>query len=335
MDKNFTPTPFGNGYGHKVSNPSITNHIINKLEKYRLQLFTPFNKTYQLAKDKHDFKEIKEYEHLVNYWINAPLSYLYLTTYSNIPFVFYITQTSIGIEIFSTIQKFCPSLFTQDTLFEGYLINTSESIFLVDDIVIYHDQPVNINLEHRLKLMNDILDYKYQPDPVLDTHRVILKDYVEYSHIKSLFGEYLMQLTYQPYVIGLVFSPLGNCMIHIRVDNTSIIHYDVSKPNTITTTALRCTIVENPKKNLACFRVTSTNKPDVYELYLKEGYYDIASVPDNKTSTMLQQLFQTCKECIMICNYDERDHMKRWIPHIVSNRSTPDSIICISTLSLI
>lgn len=316
----FATTAFGKGHGHRLLNTRIRDRIMNKLEhEYHLSMFKPYGKTYRHVTKEEEMNDILDYEHLINYKIKEPLTYLYLTE----SFAYYIQsdQNTKTVKITATIQRFDPELFQKDNLFEGYLL---DKIFLVEDIVIHNGNIVNLNLEDRIKLINEILDYKHRPDPVLDTHRVILKDYVEYKYLRSFLTDYMLELDYAQYIDGVVFSPLGKCPIHIIMDNNTIIHG--SMPEQCAVQSERCDIIENPKKDTACFVVKSTNKPDVYELYLNhEGilkYYDIASVPDRKTSAMLKTAFKHHDKLIMIC---VRSHIKRWTPDIISNRLQPDS----------
>lgn len=322
MDKNFDVVTFGNGLGYHLTNQQIVKTIINKLQKYyHLTLFKHFGKCFRVVNTEKDMKDVLKYEYLVNFWIDQPLCYLYLTKYNGISFCFYILK---GDKIYASVQRFDQSLFEQDTMFEGYLINNT---FLVEDMVIYqgHTIDTNMHLEHRLKTINNILDYKYQPDPVLDTYRVMLKDYTSCNYLKSFLTDYETDLDYKNNIKGIIFSPLGKCIEHLRVCRSKIDIKDAIKNAQGKST--RCDIVYTPKNKPVCFLVKSTDKPDVYHLYLKEGYYDIASVPDKDTSYTLRKLFETANELVMVCSYDDRLHVKRWTPKIVSNRTGPDSVL--------
>lgn len=327
MDKNFTEVTYGNGCGYKLINNGMSNQILDKLTgRYRLELGKPYGKTYHVADSDRDVRDIMQYEHLCNYWIDRPLSYLYLTRYSGLTFCLYLTPVSEGYDVYLTMQRFNTALFDRDTLFEGHLL---DDVYLVEDIVVHDGELVKTSLENRLKLINNILDYQYRPDSVLDTHRVMLKDYVDYSYVKHLLNGYRKTLSYGDHVRGITFSPLGRCVIHLRFDESSARKLrleQMSDRSRVNNKAARCAIVDNPSRNTACFRVVPTDKPDVYELHLKEGYYDIASVPDLATSTELKKKFRSKKDLLMVCNYDSRDQVKRWIPKVVSCRNSPDSV---------
>lgn len=334
-NENYVRCKFGNCYGSRLINKEIKDSILNKLERYyRIKLYVPFGKlSTDVSLSSTELKDVVQYDHLVNYLIDSPLVYLYLTKYNDISLCYYIFGTSrTNCEIYSTVQRFDSSLFDSDILFEGYSLGSgSNTVFLVEDIIVYQGSTVKQYLEERIKIINRILDYHYQPDPVLDTHRVMLKDYVEYSYLQSLMTDYLTTLSYKSNIKGLIFSPLGNCVNHLHVhlvscgpeDSTSLVS---DKDNE------RFEIVSSPKKTKACFLVKATGKPDVYHLYLRSGrgnqtkYYDFAAVPDRESSAKLKELINRKEGRLMVCKYDDRPHMKRWQPIMVSGRSEPDTI---------
>jgi hypothetical protein len=341
MDKNFELKRFGIGYAYKLVNSQIKGIIMDKLEKYyRLKLFVPFGKTYKTIKSKVDMSDVQDYGHLVNFNMSTNLSYLYLTEYNGIRFCYYIVGTDrSNVELYSTVQRFNGKLFSKETLLEGYILDIeNDPIFLVEDLVIYEGHTVNKNLEERVKLMNNLLDFDHRTDPVLDNFRIILKDYVDYTYIMSFMSEYLQTLSYRSLVTGLVFSPLGSCVIHL-IASVSMVLAPVSgfnseaKLKSDPESSGRFEIIASPKKRQACFLVCSTDKPDVYHLYLASSrgalkYYDIASIPDSVSSTHVGGLFKGPKKSgiVMVCKYDDRAHIRRWQPEMVSNRKTPDTI---------
>ena len=324
MDKNFKRVQFGCKKGNLLTNSRIVNFILDRLERYyKLELFKPFNKVIKPF-NTSNIEEVSNFEYLVSYNITKPMSYIYLTKYKGITFCYYIVGTErCNAKIYSTLQRFGADLFDKEMILEGYIL---DNIFLVNDLVVHEGHTVSKPLEDRIKIINNILNYKYQPDPVLDNYKVVLKDYVEYPYIMSLCSDYMIDISYKDSIEGVIFSPLGACDTHLLVNEVSVKHN--VKP--IKTKSQKLSIVENPKKHKICFLVKNTGKPDVYHLYLRTGkgnetkYYDIASVPDKESSSMLKRLVKT--QSIMICKYDNRDHMKRWQPLMTSNRDKPDTI---------
>lgn len=331
MDKNYEHCQFGRGYAYKLTNQHIKTILLDKLEKYyRLKLFVPFGKKYQTIESREDLNDVVDYQHLVNFRIDLNISYLFLTEYNGVRFCYYIIGTDYhNCNIYSTIQRFQSDLFTNDTVMEGYLIEDSET-FLVEDLVVFNGHTLrNGGLEDRIKQLNSILDYKHCADSVLDNYDIILKDYVEYTYIQSFVTDYLFSLTYRDHVTGLVFSPLGNCIIHLVM---ALSVTDQPKWASCSEEGDRLDIVLVPRCKQACFLVKSTDKPDVYHLFLSSPlkgniYYDIASIPDRKSSAYIKGLFsKSVTELVMVCKYDDRAHIRRWQPVLASNRQTPDTI---------
>jgi len=330
MDKNYEHCQFGRGYAYKLINTHIKTILLDKLEKYyRLKLFVPFGKTYQTIKSQEDLDDVVAYQHLVNFRIDRGISYLYLTEYNGVRLCYYIIGTDYhNCNIYSTMQRFRSDLFTSETLMEGYLIDDAQT-FLVEDLVVVDGHTLRSGgLEDRIKRLNNILDYNHCADPVLDNYDIILKDYVEYTYIQSFATDYLFTLPYRNHVTGLMFSPLGNCVVHL-VMAMSV----TDQPKWVSNTEDdRMKVVQSPRCTQACFIVKTTDKPDVYHLYLSSPakgitYYDIASIPDRKSSAYIKGLFtKGITELVMVCKYDDRAHIKRWQPVLVSNRRTPDTI---------
>ena len=331
MDKNYEHCQFGRGYAYKLINQRTKTLVLDKLEKYyRLKLFVPFGKTYQTIKVREDLNDVLDYQHLVNFRIDRTISYLHLTEYNGVRFCYYIIGTDRhSCNIYSTLQRFQSDLFVNDTLLEGYLIEDAQT-FLVEDLVVMDGHTLrNGGLEDRIKQLNSILDYKHCADPVLDNYDIVLKDYVEYTYVQSFVTEYLSALPYRDHVTGLVFSPLGNCVVHLVIAMSVT---DRPKWATCSDDGDRLDIVQAPRCKQACFLVKSTDKPDVYHLHLSSPpkgnvYYDIASIPDRKSSVYIKSLFtKGVSELLMVCKYDDRAHIRRWQPVLVSNRQTPDTI---------
>jgi hypothetical protein len=119
---------------------------------------------------------------------------------------------------------------------------------------------------------------------------------------------------------------------------------------------------ENKPKKEAVFKIIADIEPDIYNLFVYkngvEEYYDIAFVPDYKTSVMMNKLFRNIKEndnldaieesdneeefedsredkyvyldrsFKMNCEYNNK--FKRWVP--ISLVGENDRIVSISTL---
>ena len=321
MDRNFTKVKFGDGIAYKLSNGSMKDSIMNKLYRYyHLPVGDPYRKYYRNARGKEDLKQIVEFFYLVTFKINAPRTYLYCTIYNNVRFCFYIHNNNL----YSVWHRLDESLFERETLLEGHLVHGQ---FIVNDLIIYDGHTTSLDLTEKLKILNEIIDNKYRPDPVLDPYQIVLQDHVSYQYINSFATTYAKTLPYRNKITGLVFVPLDNSDINIVIDNLTPIP-QAKKCTQESKDIKRCEVVQNPKKQSACFAVRKTAKPDIYEIYLNYNgelcYYDLASIPDKATSSKLQTMFKSAGEKLMICKYDPI--FKRWKPHIISCRSTPDEL---------
>lgn len=327
----FKEQTFGNCIGYRLCNNRITQTVLDKLERYyKLELFKPFGRVDKEIEVEVP-NDVKDYEHLINFHLKDPISYIYLTD----NMCYYITGTSRrDCKLVSTIQRFSKEILEQDTMMSGYLL---KDIFLVEDLIIYGGHTCKKPLEQRVKLLNHILDYQYTCDPIMDNYKLVLKDYVDYTYLQSFVTEYLQALLYKDSVDGVIFSPLGNCIIHYimklhqQAQAQAQAHSNMNSGSGSGSDQDRFEIIKEPKRDQACFLVKSTDKPDVFHLYLSTGsrsvkYYDIASIPDSNCSARMRELFKNCTEAHMICKYDNRGHIKRWQPMMISNRTSPDTI---------
>jgi hypothetical protein len=73
-----------------------------------------------------------------------------------------------------------------------------------------------------------------------------------------------------------------------------------------------CNNTNNNIINKAIFKVTADIEPDIYNLFMynngKEEYYDIAHIPDFKTSVMMNKLFRNIKENDNLDRLEESDN---------------------------
>jgi len=69
--------------------------------------------------------------------------------------------------------------------------------------------------------------------------------------------------------------------------------------------------IEHTTKKQAIFRITADIEPDIYNLFVYnngiEDYYDIAFIPDYKTSVMMNKLFRNIKENYNLDAIEESD----------------------------
>ncbi len=323
MDSNFKKIDYAGGTAHIVINASMRDAILCKLQKYyHLQLFPrghqPYRKTYlKLSSGQTNLR----HDYLIRYLLNIEKSYIYTTVHNGTRFCFHIVYDK-GVALYSVKHRFSEDLFQGDMLLEGSLIDTRSPLFLVDDIIVYDGRTVDLYLEDKLKLLNEIMDTKYRPDPVMDPCTVMLADHIEAKYFSSFMEEYLQTLPYKQYVEGVVFVPLGKSQTNLTCK--ILPQAGVALPRK----ASHSIVVADPRVDVFCFSVEKTGVPDVYSLYVSDGakliYYDQACVPDKATSLKLHNMFRAKGTVIMTCHYNNT--FKRWIPSTVSTRKKPDDV---------
>ena len=309
---------YAGGTAHMVICKEMLDAIVGKLQTYyHLQLFKPYRKTYLKLTNEGNLK----HDYLIRYMLNIPKSYIYTTVYNGVKLCFHIVNNQ-DITLYSVKHRFSEDLFNGDMLLEGTLIDDMSPIFLVDDIIIYDGCTVELLLDEKLKLLNEIIDTKYRPDPVMDPCTVILADHIEANYFCSFMETYLHTLSYAQYVNGIVLVPLTQCQTNLICNVLPPIEQIVLhniKHNIV---------VEKPKLYTFCFNVAKTDIPDVYQLYIGDGtklnYYEQACVPDKETSLRLRNIFKTKNFSTMTCYYN--NVLQHWIPHAISSNKTPDDI---------
>jgi hypothetical protein len=112
---------------------------------------------------------------------------------------------------------------------------------------------------------------------------------------------------------------------YICFEDLSKINVPECKIQALTDSKIQC---ELDQHRTICFKLQSTEKPDVYQLYLLDGrsekYVDIASVPDKDTSRLIANFLGKHRYCMVLCNYDV--NFGRWRPYVRSSRHVPDQI---------
>jgi hypothetical protein len=85
----------------------------------------------------------------------------------------------------------------------------------------------------------------------------------------------------------------------------------IDKKTLIKKTVQRDTYQRDKNKKTAIFKIMAGTEPDIYNLFItkngNEEYYDIAIIPDYKTSVMMNSLFRNIKENINLDAIEESD----------------------------
>lgn len=277
-----------------------------------------------------DYEVLLNAPHLVTLNVDLPLVYLYVTNTKGINRSYYDSPVP-GFQSFTDNHRFGSELFQKDMLFSGYLF---DKMYIVEDIIInLGEVTATLPIDKRLSIINNILDHNYVPDPVMERHKIVSKDYVEYEYLRSFLKDHVPKLPYANHINGLRFCPFDAGRPILISDVTEIKTTTPSKPkleNKMGTYVGRHTIVPNPKIKSCVFSVRKTDKPDVYELYLTDAsgtlrYYDIACIPNKKVSQQVKTLV-TRSFNRFSCVFNSE--FGRWTP----NSQTNSAVNCILDL---
>jgi len=189
---------------------------------------------------------------------------------------------------------------------------TNDGFFLLSDIL----NVSNMNFTERLKRLNTLIAEAYHYDPIIDPFRLQVTDYVAPQYVEHFTAEYAA--AYKPDLKGwLLLTDYRNPEYVVLPFN-----YNFNFPM-VSPAMLALPLVLNPTREVT-FRLSPTNLPDVYHLYLRPNqYYDIACVPDKITSAFLHETIgrTTCYLCRFNFTF------RRWQPVSVSLRTEPDEAV--------
>jgi len=336
MDKNFKEVKFGRGYGYRLTNQKMVDNVLNKLVKYYKIEVNRTNSKYFKFAEIDDYHRLRQQQHLAYFNIDKPHSFLYITTYNNTNYCLHIEPDNGKIT--SVKYRFADNLYCQDILFEGKIAG---NYFLINDLVIQKNRTYTDDLKSKLRLMNDLIhnpEY-HQDDPVLDNLKLIVQDFVPYQYLYSFCKDFWKTLPYKKYITGVVFRSINpgdakNMIFSFK----SGFHNKLNIPK-VPFEKDQTKIINNINKNsthrdVVCFKLKKTNKPDIYHLYLTDGkndyYCDIADIPNMKVSHLVKSLFPPKYHFINVnCHWNPQ--FGRWQPFKRSFRKTPDSIYIFSS----
>ena len=336
MDNNLKPVKFGSAIGYEVKQQQMRDNIFRILEDdYCIDLNKECGKYFSSIKDRH-IVVLEREPHLCCFSIKGSSSpvFMYLTTYAGISFCFYITHD----QIISVKHNFSKELYQKDTIFEGEIAG---NCYLISDLLVYDGQRTDrMFFSEKLESLNNMVDKKHIPDVVLDCYQVFVKDFVDYSKLKSFWNNYRSELSYKDLIDGVVFRPTGDAALNIIYSIGNKCTW--KPPNRFTKDHEKGKIlkkIDPTKTPKVCFKMYRTDKPDVYHLYLNDGrferYYHYASIPNKETGKKVLAFYDTGKYMhryiIVNCQYDEE--FDRWVPYRKSCRNTPDDIVNIKFMS--
>lgn len=291
-------------------NKKVDNVVSNDIKKYiidDMKLRTGITPTSRYAKifNPNYSKNFKNPHIFCLKSYGAPYL-LYLTKINSINYVLLIDKKiNNGHEypkMFVVQYRFNDDLFN-GTLFECELLRDNSNMWqlLLADIYYYKGKMMkDVTITDRINHINSILEEEYIDNTFCDTCPLFIKRYFDIVDKESVISEFIPELNYK--IRGIYFVP-------ININYSNILY--MFKEN-----ELKINIKTVNKKHVLNFKITTTMKPEVYELHLndhdtltKVGY---AYIKDIESSRYVKDLLDQEGDIIVECEYNER--FKKWQP---------------------
>lgn len=322
-----------------IKSNDIKDIILNQLSAYNIKII----QKHYFKLDENNIKNIKNQKHLCNLRSNGNPYYIFMTTYNDIPIIYYIDK-----KVHPNYQKpriiLGRGLFKEDlfknTLFDGEMVKKSDGkwTFLINDIIVYKGNYLeNSVLPDRLKLLYDLIENNYTPDSTMDVCDFKVKNYF-YLYKESINelielskklnytcrGIYIWSynLKHKPKLYNFDESTIINVVRHVK-DDTSF--------KTLNETEIPCipifvpeitqnNMIEILDEKERILWVMKTSEPDIYKLYDNENIGNsnsigIALIPTMSISKMMRSTFKNCNVVTVAkykCVYNEK--FNKWTP---------------------
>lgn len=206
-------------------------------------------------------------------------------------FLIHTDRTCGVLKIEKSISSFHPDL-CLGTIFYGTLIHYDKSpFFCIEDICYYKDKPLGPNQnrgfsnQKKYDLLCYILEHEINKRTLLPNHLTFMLPHMATN--RSQLYDYLPNLPYKIY-----------CIQHILLKTRKLMNEVIYS--------------KEPPTIKAVFRVKANVQNDIYELYCYhnntiDNYYNIAYIPDYKTSVFMNNIFRYIKENNNLDSLEESD----------------------------
>lgn len=324
---NSKPARFGkNGKRvRKVMDKTFHNYVKNTIRGLINMLNMEMNTNYHIGLNEKNLHNIdpNEYKVCINTFGKKFL--LFLTNYNNQNFTLFIDKKNEVIMI--TEMEFDDKLYN-NTLFDGELIKNQNHdwIYSITNLMIY--KGVNVfkesTLDERSKKLKYIFANNFQLNEDKDICKIDIKDYFTCEYIQDLHDRYIDSVPYQ--CSGFLFQHITTPKAYFYIfpqfrtnnknTNNTNGYYDGTETSKVK--------IHPNKDKPFHFEVLKTILPDVYDLYYlhngKKTKYDIAYIPNMKTSKMLRNEFKDISEGkgkVFMSKYNSK--FDKWTPVMPMN----------------
>lgn len=240
------------------------------------------------------------------------LIYLYLINFMSTNFCFYIYNGNV----YSVKHRFTNNTF-KGTLFECQLdskqsdqpVNRSNQKMYIVNLLIHQGASVTLNLNETIRTINDLLNFSYKPDLILDPVELCIKPIVSANYLQSLILVHQCANILCRHLNGTTLMILPG---PFNIQSKTVINHQYQRLN---------------PNLLIYFKIKYTEHPDVYYLHAlnrdyEEIFYDYADVPSIKVSRLIRTF---PNNSIVLCGFNPG--FKRWRPiYLAGKRLLPDII---------
>ena len=286
-----------------VNSESTKSEIIKLLENYDIGI----KKKRAYIVNEKTVNNICKNDHYVSTRTKGNSYYLFLTNMNSVNYCFFIDKKiNDGYKyprIITTKFRFSNELF-KGTLFDGEMVKKIKKWeFLIDDILVYNNRLVEVDLSERINLLNQILINNYEKDEFIDICDLKIKKYFCSNEIEYLLNTFIKNLDYE--CKGIYITPEK-----FKYSKLLYIFDESIKKNHDDEDIIRN--IEYKPDSYVIFRMDKTDKPDIYDLYTNKAFYDIAYIPKMKQSKQLKKLYINNQSLLFKCNYSIE--YNKWIP---------------------
>lgn len=334
---------------HNIKTNDTKDMILEQL--YSLYNIKIIQKHYHKL-DENNVKYIKSNPHMCNLRSNGNPYFMYFTLYNDIPIIYFIDK-----KIHPGYQKprillvrgcFNEALY-KNTLIDGEMVkcNDGKWEFLINDIMVYEGKYLgNLLLPDRLKILYEMLNTQYTPDPIIDVCSYKVKTYYHLyqESITHLIKELSQNLKYTCRGIylwsyNLKYKPKlynfneDNIISVVRKtkDETKFMMpgglMDASEHGAESPLTQVNKLVSSLQSDdtmdltqMTTLWITQTDSPDVYNVYQSDNMLTskkigIALIPDLATSKMIRTAFKNTNAASVVkvkCLYNTQ--FAKWYP---------------------
>jgi hypothetical protein len=202
----------------------------------------------------------------------------------------------------------------QGTIFYGTMFKYNDiSCFSIEDIYYYKGQNyIHMSYSNKLQLLKAIFTNEISQS-LLNNRFTVFGMPLIYSDFNLLLTD-IQKLPYKIDKIKFRFFEKNNSRkimtmnYYNQIDKNTVI----KKTEQIDKKIVKIDSYQRDKnKKTAIFKIMAGTEPDIYNLFIikngNEEYYDIAIIPDYKTSVMMNSLFRNIKENINLDAIEESD----------------------------